>query len=101
MALSDCFHEVLFVRQLLGELFEGEQPAALVRVDNQAAIRVAEGCASTMGHVRVRFHFARQCVEDGMVELAYCPTGEMVADMFTKPLAKVKLGAFCHQLQLN
>ena len=100
MALADCCHEIIFMRQLFAELFHKEQPPTLIRVDNQAAIKVAEGCASSMGHVRVRFHFARQCVEENIAQLQYCPTNEMIADMFTKPLAKPKVSQFCQQLNL-
>jgi len=100
MALSDCCHAVLFVRQLLHEVSGADLAPTTVRVDNQAAIRVAEGCSSSMGHVRVRYHFARQCVDEHITQLEYCPTNKMIADMFTKPLAKPKMLAFCQQLHL-
>ena len=32
--------------------------------------------------------FDREAVEDGMIELQYCPTNEMNADLLTKPLPK-------------
>jgi hypothetical protein len=33
------------------------------------------------------YHFVRNCVEDGRLELEYCPTEDMVADGLTKALA--------------
>ena len=31
---------------------------------------------------------------NGKIEIVYCPTEEMVADIFTKPATKVKLNTF-------
>jgi hypothetical protein len=36
----------------------------------------------------LRYHFVRERVALGMVELKYCPTKDMIANIFTKPLAK-------------
>ena len=45
-------------------------------------------------HIDVRYHLSRQAIQDGDVSLTYCPTEEMIADMFTKPLGRVKLEFF-------
>ena len=45
-------------------------------------------------HIHVRYHFTRDAIHDGLVHLQHCPTDEMVADMFTKPLGRVKLQKF-------
>jgi len=42
-------------------------------------------------HIRVGFHFLRDLVKDGEIELAHCGTQEQVADLMTKAL---KLEAF-------
>ena len=89
MGLSRCAREVLFIRQLCAELNGAEEStldATLVFTDNQAAQQVATMSASRMRHVRVRYHFIRSCVTNGDIALSYCPTEEMIADMFTKPL---------------
>jgi hypothetical protein len=36
----------------------------------------------------VRYHFIREAVQEHEVQLEYCPTEVMVADMLTKALAK-------------
>ena len=38
-------------------------------------------------HIAVKYHFTCEQVSDGTVKLQYCPTKEMVADMFTKYLS--------------
>ena len=58
--------------------------------DNQSAMRMEKnGKASTTGksrHVHIRYFFIKDRVDKGEVELQYCPTLEMLADYFTKPL---------------
>ena len=65
-------------------------------VDNQGAISMAHTHAVNRRnkHIDVRYHFNRQAVEDGVVELKYCPTEDMIADMFTKALGRIKLEKF-------
>ena len=42
-------------------------------------------------HIDVHFHFLRDLVKDGSIELVHCGTENQVADVMTKPL---KLNAF-------
>ena len=37
-------------------------------------------------HIDIRFHFFRDLVKDGILELTHCSTQEQVADVLTKPL---------------
>lgn len=37
-------------------------------------------------HIDVRFHFLRDLIKDGVLELKHCRTDEQVADIMTKPL---------------
>ena len=61
-----------------------------IQCDNQGAIaltRNPEYHARTK-HIDIQYHFVRQHVESGTIELTYCPTHEMTADIFTKPLPR-------------
>ena len=46
-------------------------------------------------HIDVKHHFVRERVEDGTVELQYCATEDMCADLMTEALAKPKLECNC------
>ena len=39
-------------------------------------------------HVQIRYHFVREAVEQGTITLEYCRTDDMLADSFTKALAR-------------
>ena len=56
--------------------------------DNQGAIALARTGAyhARTKHIDVRYHFIRETVAQGDITLRYCPTEDMVADIFTKAL---------------
>jgi hypothetical protein len=39
-------------------------------------------------HVGMKWHFLKDHVKHGIIRMRYRPTGQMVADMFTKPLPR-------------
>jgi hypothetical protein len=41
-------------------------------------------------HIHIRYHFIKDRVHQGVVQLQYIPTKEKLADIFTKPLVKGK-----------
>ena len=41
-------------------------------------------------HIDTRFHFIRDLIKDNVIEIKYCPTEHMLADILTKALAKDK-----------
>lgn len=64
----------------------------LVHDDNQTCIALAEsetGKARTK-HIGIRYANMNDAVQMGLIKLKYCPTEEMVADVFTKPLSSTK-----------
>ena len=57
--------------------------------DSQACLKIAT-TASKMGmvrHLEIRYHWVRCIVLSGDIELVYCITEEMLADLFTKIVA--------------
>jgi hypothetical protein len=41
-------------------------------------------------HVNVKFHYTKELVKKGKVDIVYCPTKEMRADVLTKGLSRGK-----------
>ena len=52
-------------------------------------------------HIDIRHHFIRDKVELGEIELQYCPTEDMVADVLTKALSRDKHGKHTSSLGLE
>ena len=51
-------------------------------------------------HINIRHHFIHEAVEQGMVGVEYVPTGENVADGFTKLLPRPAFETFVWELAL-
>ena len=58
--------------------------------DNQGAIAIARNPTShaRTKHIDIRYHYVREAVQEGTVDLCYCPTNEMLADLLTKQLSR-------------
>ena len=58
--------------------------------DNQSAIKMEKNgrnsCTGNSRHIKIRYFFVKDLVDKGEVEIVYCPTEQMLADYFTKPL---------------
>ena len=53
-----------------------------------------------MKHINICFHFIHKAVTDGVINITYCPTQIMVADILTKPLSHRKMGEHVSSLGL-
>ena len=60
----------------------------MIRVDNKSVIELAKNPVNheRSKHIDVRFHFIREQVKEGNVELEHVESRAQAADMFTKPL---------------
>lgn len=89
IGLSHAAKEVVFIRQLLGELsIPLPEPTTLLG-DNQGANAIARNPThhQRSRHVRIREHFVRDMVRLGDIVITYIATADMVADIFTKSLS--------------
>ena len=50
-------------------------------------------------HIDIRYHFVHEQTEEGNLNIQYCNTEEMLADLFTKPLFKDSFSIFFANLQ--
>ncbi|OWZ04383.1 hypothetical protein PHMEG_00023722 [Phytophthora megakarya] len=67
--------------------FPQEKPVQ-VRCDSKAAISTVKnsGNYNATKHIEIRFLFTRDLVEEGRLEIQYCSTSDMAADILTKAL---------------
>ena len=95
--------EVLWMRYLLEEFgYDVSRPSPIF-VDNASALQVAKHPEhqSTMKHVHRAYHWIRGHVEDGTLSVFHVPGDENPADIFTKPLGRVKFAKFREMLGLR
>jgi hypothetical protein len=76
-------HECLDALELRGD------SAGVMYQDNKSTIQISEkgrGSFKRTKHIRVRFFWISELIKFGELVLSYLPTGEMIADILTKPL---------------
>jgi len=92
IALSDIVSLSIWIRDMLREIDELAYDVPVhIMEDNKAAIDLIQNGASTSErskHVHIRNCFIAQYVQSGEFKVSYCPTLEMIADIFTKPLPR-------------
>ena len=52
-------------------------------------------------HIEIDYHFVRERVAQKLLEIQFIPTGDQVADGFTKPLQVRQFQAFKNNLNLD
>jgi hypothetical protein len=104
VALTHAAKEAKWLRSLtreilplvgLGSYVNKFKPTVLY-CDNLGAIKLSTNPVfhARTKHIDIHFHFIRQTITSRDLQLVYCPTDVMVADIMTKPLARVKFAQF-------
>jgi hypothetical protein len=67
----------------------GSKEKPIIYQDNMSTIAmITKGGGSTRTrHMKIRQAYAKEQVDEGELEVEYMPTGQMIADILTKPLA--------------
>ena len=89
VALCLAAQEAIWLRRMLTEL--GTSPECVILMeDNQVAIALAKNpvAHARTKHIDIRYHYIREAIQSGEIDVKYCPTREMNADLLTKPLPK-------------
>ena len=103
IAATHGVKEALWLRSLLTDVFGPFKNPTMMLCDNQSAIALARNNQyhARTKHIDVRFHFIRWVVEQGAIQLVYCPTEDMVVDVLTKALPSPKVKHFAAGLGLR
>jgi hypothetical protein len=90
IALSEAAKEALWLKKLKDDLQENRNILTIYE-DNQSCIKTASDVIRNerSKHIDVRFHFLRELVESKEIQITYCPTQQMIADMLTKSLGNI------------
>ncbi|KAI5076587.1 hypothetical protein GOP47_0008652 [Adiantum capillus-veneris] len=80
----------------MADLGVGQDTANTIYTDNQSALAVARNLIfhALTKHIEVYYHYVRERLSAGEINLAYVPTQENLADLFTKALSHENLKAF-------
>ena len=90
MALSVTTQEVIWLRRLLEEMRCEQKEPTTIWEDNQGSISTAKNPVfhNRTKHIQIRNHFVREAVADNIIDIRYCSTRNMIADILTKGIAR-------------
>ena len=88
MALTACLQDVVYLRELLGELGQHQSEPTWIGEDNEACRSLVENpsISDRSKHIRLRYHYNRERVRDGTCYIQHVSTREQRGDLFTKAL---------------
>jgi len=103
MAASQSAKEAIWLRQLMADVGCVQDEATTIMCDNQGCIALAKNPKhhSRTKHIDVQHHFIREKIEDEIIDLRYCPTEHMVADVLTKALGRDRHQMMCKAMRLE
>ena len=90
MAAAAC--QGVWLSRLLGDLTGRDAAAFKLMVDNKSAIKLSKNPMhhERSKHIDTRFHFIRECIEKGMMDIDHVGTDGQLTDIPTKALGRVK-----------
>ena len=106
VALSSCEAEYvagaaaacqgIWLSRLIADMLGTKETKVKLYMDNMSAIALSRNPVhhDRSKHIDTKYHFLRECIEDGKEEVKHVGTGEQVADIFTKALGRVKFVEF-------
>jgi len=88
VAASWSVYHAVWLRNLISKLELKQEKGTVIRVDNKSAIELAKNPVNheRSKHIDVQFHFIREQVKEGNVELEHVESRAQAANMFTKSL---------------
>lgn len=103
IALSEACKEAIWIQRVLKDLNWNRSQPTTIYEDNQSAIKLIadEKLSSRSKHIDTKTYFVKDYVEKKLVQVQFCPTEEMLADLFTKGLPKEKFIMFRNKLNLK
>lgn len=95
--------EAVWLRRLLEDLNEKQTGPSIIHYDNKSAISITQNPAlyGSTKHIDMRYHFIRDLVRDGTIEVTPCSTNDQVTDIFTKALPNRKHEYFREALRVK
>ena len=100
IAASAASCQGIWIVRFIEELLNKKVSPFKLYVDNVSAISLSKNPSQhgRSKHIDTKFHFIRDCVEKGYMEVNYVKTESQQADSFTKPLGRIKFEEFREKL---
>jgi hypothetical protein len=92
IAATTASTQALWLARLLGDLLGRDAETVELRVDSKSALALAKNPVfhERSKHIRIKYHFIRNCLDEGSIKAGCINTQDQLADLLTKFLGRVK-----------
>ena len=92
MAATEAAKQAIWLQELLGEINDITSEKLVIYIDNKSAIALTKNPVfhGRSKHIHRRYHFIRECVDNGLIEVQHVPGNEQRADILTKALGRIR-----------
>jgi len=92
IAAASAATQALWLSRLLGELQGSKVDVVELKVDSKSALALAKNPVfhGRSKHIWIKYHFIRECLEDGSIKADHIPATDQLVDILTKSLGKTK-----------
>ena len=103
VSLSLATQEAVWLRRLFRDIGVKISRPMCLNEDNLGALNLAKNSAfhARTKHIDIRFHFIRSMVDNKEIEINYCSTEKMLADILTKGLDRTSFQKFRHGMGIK
>jgi hypothetical protein len=89
VGVDDVMPDILWTNLFLED--QGyESKDTIIYQDNKSTMLWMQNGRQSLGkrakHINVRYFFVKDRIDKGEIKIQHCPTDDMIADFFTKPL---------------
>ncbi|CAB4303990.1 unnamed protein product [Prunus armeniaca] len=90
VSAAEATAQAIWLRFVLSYFGEEQVGVTTILCDNTSAIAITKNLMHhhKTRHINRRFHFIRDALQNGEIDLLYCKTEEQIADIFTKALVR-------------
>ena len=101
-AIANATAEVLWIRSLLHEIGFPLTQKVILWCDNVGEIYLTANpmFRARTKHIEIDYHFVREQVSNGTMEVRFLSTADQIADIFTKPLGTARFQFLSDKLRL-
>jgi hypothetical protein len=90
VSASEATAQAIWLRFVLDDFGEMQAEATPLFCDNMSAISMAKNPVfhQRTRHINRKYHFIREALQEGVIDVKFCRSEEQLADIFTKALPK-------------
>lgn len=92
MAATAAACQAIWLQRVLSHVTDAKPGPVTLYIDNRSTVDLARNPVfhGRSKHIDLRYHFIRDCVEQGLIVIKHVSTDEQRADILTKALAAAK-----------